>query len=293
MQRELNNCVFILELVGFQYFSLKRLTIKNYKDGPSVYRTLHMAVLLVLITILMVFMIWDDGNDKTEKVTAKNVITYATKNSMNFGLISVLIFTIILSFTSTRHIKQIYFNLSEISRYSQQEFDISIDFKVLRRELLSKLRRFIIFFMLLHGLAIYSRFRLFNDVIPMLFGFFPIFFLIMIVYKIVLYVCLINHQLKFIIILLDEIFSKPPIIYHLIYDLPINKFATSSGVSWKQLLSLRKIYNMIYENGVLTNNSFGITTLMLITCIVTALTATGYEAFVIIVGGLPMNRIPG
>lgn len=116
---------------------------------------------------------------------------------------------------------------------------------------------------------------------------------LMIVYKFVFYVEIVKHQLKLLQVLMKETFKYAPV--GIIYKNNWRTIAVKPAVNnWlRKLQAVRKIYNMICVHGELINHSSGLTILIVLVDVIVLLTASGYQIFVIIVGGLPMDAIPG
>lgn len=122
----------------------------------------------------------------------------------------------------------------------------------------------------------------------MLIGSIPILLLFMIIYKFVFYVDMVNNQLEFVVKLLDKTFQPEEV--KVVGEMC---FKNTLDDPLKKLRAIRKVYNIIFESGALVNRSNGLTILILLMDLVIAITASGYEIFVIAVGSLPIQRIPG
>jgi hypothetical protein len=60
-----------------------------------------------------------------------------------------------------------------------------------------------------------------------------------------------------------------------------------------KMKNLLKIYNLIYENSRLVNESMGLTTLVIIFIIVVTITGTGYKIFLLLVGKFDAEKAGG
>lgn len=291
MFQELNSCLVIFELIGFQFFSLKALNQTNHKDRPTTLRTIYMMTILVLLAIKMYFFIvmGIDIQKSNVKITAKNVVMLAIQRFMDFGLVLVIFTNLIQSFVSTRSIKMVFLNVKEIVQLAKNEFSFVVNFEKIRFATWKRFYIMLIGVGTFHSITAYLMFHNNQTIIPMLAAVVPVFFLIMIVYKFVFYVGMINNQLEFLAKLLENIFVRKSSKIvdnfpkkHVKFDDPIRK-----------LRAARQIYNFIYHNSTLINDSLGLTILVLLAVLVTSLTACGYKIFVIIIGGLPTDEIPG
>lgn len=294
MEKELNSCVVVFELLGLQYFSLKSLTADSLRSRPSVFRALYMILWLFLTTSLMIIYIIHDHSLAQGSLTAKNVLMYAIQHTMNVGLILVAITSLIQSMTSTRNIKKFFLNIHEIFDLYLYDFKIPANLKSIKRSSWRRMTLMLMYYLTIHGGFMSLHAPLSDAAYKMLFGMLPILFLVMIVYKFVFYVGIINRQLKFLNKLLEDNFLHQPIkmIDNMKFHLTTVKPVKSPDDNLKKLRSLRKIYNVIFENAAIINDSIGLTVLMLLVCLVISLTVAGYQVFVIVIGGLPATYVP-
>lgn len=292
METELNSCLVIFELLGFQYFSLKNLEKIDFMNRPTVFRIMHLVILLILISILTICFLIMERETLTGTITAKNMLMFAIQNSMNFGFVLVVCTSLIQSFTSTHNIKKFFVNLKMSVEILREVFDVKTDFNSLKKTMWKRFFVMLALFVSLHGSVGFSQYRM--EILPIFIGILPIFFLIMIVCKYVFYVGMVNHQLECLDSAIETVITFPPIKiidninFHL---LPLKPVKQLDG-PLKKINAVRKIYNLIYANGNLINDSVGLTILILLVTLITTLTATGYKLFVIIIGGLEMNEIP-
>lgn len=296
MEEEFNSSLVLFELMGLQFFSLKLLTRENMNDRPSFLRFFHMVILLVFVsTLMVVFMASNSYAITEENVTAKNVLNFAISNSMNVGLILVVSTSIIQSFMSTRCVKKIFLNVKDIMKLYRQELDVIIDFRRIKKSTLKKVLLVILFFISTHGTVTLIK-RNSNNAFPLLLGAIPVFFLHVVVFKFTFYVGMINSQLFFLNKMLGNISTcHQPIKFIDNVSFPVTQIKSIKLFDdpLKKLRTLRRIYNIIYENGTLINNSNGLTILVMFINIVISLTASGYQAFVIVIGGLSPDTVPG
>jgi prepilin signal peptidase PulO-like enzyme (type II secretory pathway) len=291
MENELNSCVIVYEIMGLQYFRLKSLTYENYKKKPTKVHVVFMVVLVTIVLTLMTSYVVKDHSLVEEDLAAKNILMFAIQHSMNCAMMNCVCVSIVQSFTSTQKIKRIYVNFKEILQIANFEFCCSFDFKLFRNAAFKRMAAMIIFITLLHGTLMSFHIRNEENLIKLLFGAIPILFLFMIVNKFVFYVALINSQLSFLLILVTKMFQPSvKIIENINFHLKSNP---SVQEHFRKLHAIRKIYNIIYENALLVNESIGLTILMMLISLVITLTVSGYEIFVIIVGGLPIERLTG
>lgn len=294
---ELNDCLILFELLGQQYFSLKSLTSRNLTNRPSIYRFIYLVVVCLLVSMLMVFYIYQDHSAMNESLNAKNVLMYAVKNSMYVGVLIVVWISLIQSYVSTSEVKKIFFNVMETVQLCASEFNVIIDPKLIRNGAWRRLSVMIIFFGIVHGGLTLLNVSSPEIVKKLTIGLLPMFFLLTIMNKYIFYIGMMNHQLEFLTILIKSVFKSEPqpinIVENINFHLKSVKPMTSVEDPMRKFRAARKIYNIIYENGTLINESNGLTILVMLISLVIALTVSGYEVFVIIIGGLPVERAMG
>jgi hypothetical protein len=298
MEEELNNALIIFEAIGLQYFSLKQVTRKNLWMRPSNVRTFYMIILLCLITGVAVWFVQGEAVIETnETITAKNILTYALQHSINVGFVLVIIVSLMQSYFTTPKVKKIYLNMKEIAEIAMDQFNIKKDFSLVRKSASKRVKVVIFSFLAIHFTTYFIRSASVTDIVPMLIGLLPIFYLVMIVYKFVFYVAMINGQMRFVLKLLEETFKTPPIFVKTVESMKINvtnvQLVRKHENSMSKLLGVRRIFNLTYENGSLINESNGLTILIVLVDLVIGVTAAGYQIFVIFIGGLPTEKLPG
>lgn len=296
MEKQLNGCLILFEVTGQQYFSLRRLTSQNFNDRPTFLRTIYLLILLVAMVLLMMVFLFSDNAINAIVMTAKNLLIYGILSSLNVGLMLVMVISLVQSYLSTQKTKKIFINLKMIGEISLRVFDIVINYKNIRNYACRRAAFMAAFFLTTHAIATSFHCDSFEEAYPLLVGSIPVFVLYMIIYKFIFYVQMINCELVFLEKLLTKVFEKPQQKVPKYYS---NRFLTVKPVvplmdePLRRLRAARKIYNIIYENGLLVNQSNGLTILILLMDLVVSLTATGYEIYVIAIGGLTKDLIPG
>jgi hypothetical protein len=291
METELKTFLNIFELLGLQYFSLRELTVDNLKKRPTFLRAIFMLILVTIVCSLMIFVVNSDNPEVEGKVTAKNVVMFAIKRSFNLGMILVCCSSIVQSFVSTKKIKKVFMNIRQVVKIVQSEFDVCVDFKRFKISALKKLWFLLIFFATIHASVTLVYWNEENLFIRTFLGAIPVVFLLIVVYKILFFIALINYQLELLSEIVKDIFQYHPIkiIENINFHLTSVKTVEDP---LEKLRSARKIFNIIFESGALINSSNGFTILIMLITLVISLTVSGYEVFIIIVGGLPIKNIP-
>lgn len=294
IESELNSCVAIFELLGLQYFRLKNLTPENFNHKPSFARTSYVLVIIAVLSVFLLFYIKTDKTATPDKLTAKSAMLYAVHHSMNFSLMCVVWTNIIQSYRTTFTVKRIYLNIRKLSLILAQEFNMLINFKLIKKLVWRRLAIILIFFATCHCTTAYTKYETLEKFIQMNVGAFPVLFLLMTVYKFVFYVDMINKQLLLCEMILKKLFVTQPIT--IIDDVhlrvtPVKPFRYNDVT--RKIIATRKIYNIIAANAKMINQSFGACNLALIASLVVTLTAAGYQMFVVIIGGLSMAHLAG
>lgn len=293
MEKELNSSLLIFEILGLQYFSLKSLKKENVTARPSIFRFLYMLVLVTIISALMICFIMFRTIPMDQKVTAKNALTFAIQNMISVCIILVVCISFLQSFVSTPLVKRIFLNSKEIAELVYNDFRIFIDLNKMRKATWRRLSIMLVFLCTVHGSITSVHLHSMKDVLFMFVLILPILFLLMISFKFVFYVRMVNIELKLLKNILDEIYTQLKLNQTRIFVLPtaLKIEEPPSEDRLQKLIVARRIYNLIYENGLLINSSNGLTILILLMTLVVTLTASGYELFVIMVGGLSKDGI--
>lgn len=295
MEKELNNCLMIFELSGLQYFSLKTLTSENVKTRPSWVRFIYMIVLLVLMTALVLWQIYIENAEADRSVSTSNLLGFVIHQSMNGGLILVTMTTLIQSYMSTSNMKQFYLNQKEIVHAYSRHFDITVDFKKLKKMATRRGIVLIVFYFTINGVLTVIHMETEKYILLFAIALLPVLLLFMTVLKFLFYVSLVNEMLAFLMNYLEEIFKCGTInliedMNHRLIELkPRQTRPTDDHI--RKLQSAVKIYGIIYENAGLINESIGWSVLSFLLCLTTATTVSGYQLFVIIVGGMSIDHV--
>lgn len=288
MEAALDSYLVLFELTGLQYFSLKRLTCDNFKDPPSIFRTIYMFVLIGVVSFLMYIYIFVDKASVSGVMTS-NILMRAIINSLSIGLILVVSVSLVQSYLSTRATKKIFYNINQMAEICLDEFGVKVNYKRIKASIWKRGATMITFFVITHGgvtLFLYNDSP--EEAFRMLIGSIPILLLFMIIYKFVFYVDMVNNQLEFVETLLDKTFQPEAV--KVVGEMC---FKNTFDDPLKKLRAIRNVYNIIFESGALVNRSNGLTILILLLDLVISITASGYEIFVIAVGSIPIQRIPG
>lgn len=294
---ELDICTVFFEVIGLQYFSLKSLTIKSAGTSPSWIRLTYFLFVLICSTVFCVIYLSYSFGDQEEKLNAKNILMFIIENSINVGMFVVIWTSLIQSYLTTAKIKTMFLNVNEMVRIVRHEFGKKTDFKQIRKDAWKRLALSLVAFCIFHGIlaviAVLQRGP--YAIISVFFGSSPILMLIFILYKFIFFATMINYQLDLIEHLLTESFQYQPI--RIIDNINMYLDPSSPRIPrddyFRKLFAIRKIYCLVYDNSLLVNESNGFSIFCVIVTMTVALTGSGYQLFLIIMGGLSAEFYPG
>jgi hypothetical protein len=295
LEDELSSFGFLFEVLGLQYFSLKQLKDENDAKRPAFVRAIYLLVLSIFLLCVSCFFVYSDREGFSTNVTAKTFLTYAIDNSMNVGMLFVLISSTVQAFFTTKKIKNLYINNRKIVQMIASDYDLRINFKSIHKTVKRYLAIVGLYFLLSHGLILIASASSMQKFLVYVIGTFPMFFLMMSVFKFVFYVEMVNRQIEILTSLIKSIFQEHPLksLEQLHLHLTSIKYMRLADNVFKKFVSAKKQYNVLYENAGLINESMGLTILILLIVLVITLTSSGYQVFVILVGGKSLDKLPG
>lgn len=302
MEKNLSSVLVLFEVAGLQYFSLKSLTLENFKIRPSCYRFFYLIFLLVSISALNVFYFLSAIEIiKIDNVTDKKMLSFIVQNSLNFGLIVVAIVSLIQSFSSTPQMKEIFLNNKEIDRIYYESFGFILDYGKLRKEATRRVGILVCFFIFSNGGLTVARMTFCENqkssFLEFISSVFPVSLLLLSALKFQFFVNMVNYQLCFLESVMKGIFHRNALCFADKKHFPIVEVVKINVKPFedvnKKLKAALEVYSLIYENGRLINDSNGWTVLAFFFSLTMALTASGYELFVIAMGGLSIDYLPG
>lgn len=290
---EINTRIF--ELFGLQYFSVKTVLNEGVPRRLPYLRGIYMLFLLLLYSGALSIYLISTQNELNLHVTAKTILTYAIQHSMKIGMFLVILVSLLQSFLSTNKMAQIYDNVRKIVVIVAEDYKINCDFKKIKRKLTRDAILLVVFFAITQISLLVLTSQTMQESIYQMCYLIVIFLLLLIAFKFVFYVQIVNNHLKELNKLLEGIFNIQPA--RTIEDFNVNlipvKVSKITDDIFKKFLSAKKIYNILYENGSLLNESMGITMLIVLIILVISLTASGYQIFVILVAGTEKDKIIG
>lgn len=293
-ETKLSTNLKIFEVFGLQYFSLNELTSDTLNVPSSTRRVIYViffiSVLLSLAVVASTFVPKSVVEEHRETVN-QNIVTTAIVQTLAFGRIFSVLFTVAYSYLKTSEFKRFFLNSREVRELMRDEFHVVADLKVIEIFFLKGLMTMTISFFTSYGV-----FMIFQaSMIPFIvFVVMPThFFLFMTFFRFILSVEMINIQLEG----LNDALMKQICFDEVEFNFHAKMFALKSVKPdyelMRKLEMTRKIYNLIQENGFMINQANGFPMLMYIWLLVISVLAKGYEIFVISVGSAPNENLSG
>lgn len=274
---------FLFELTGVQYFKVMEVNADNQSEGPSVKRTIYMIFIMTLLTSLSITYTYiaTTMKEQTEsELSIKTILQITLNHALNVSFVLIMFTGVLESFTSTKSSKKFIMNIVNIGEIVEDNFQCDTSFDEFARRV--KIRRFfcLSYFALFQILASFIYYR--SKIVFLqksILGLFPIFFLVIITLRIVFNINLVNYSLELLKKIIIEMKTR-------------NANEQDRNIS-SHIISCRKIYNKIYENCEIINNSFGFTIFFLVCGFVTVLIVTGYELLLMITSKYEIEEFVG
>lgn len=288
----MSHCGTIFQVLGHQFFPVKSLRSRNQNNRPSYRYVLYFVILLLTITGLMLYVAINSSlNDLQKKLNAKNIMNYIVQHLIYFGCVVVISVGFIQSFLTAQLTKKFYLNSFKISGACLNEFDHCVDYREIRNRMFKYLIFLVVYltsadvFLCLYHVFLNEPANVLGSFLITL----PMVFLNITVMKFVFLVEIVNYQLKTVHQLITRTFKPHSSFACYLKPSKVNK---SLGLSQK-VISINRIYNVIYENAQIINRSLGITLLTLTTLNVVMILSTGYRIFLALVGQFGVEKVGG
>lgn len=298
LEEKLHFFPFLFEILGLQYFSLKKLTSSNVNQCPSLWRKLQIVIMIALVILIFLSMICislvrSEKND--EAIMNKNILMTFLRKSMKFNWITYFVLSLTYSFTSTREVKMFYLNSREVMQMIYQDFNVTMDTQNINKAAWKRFVAVTTLFFLNYGTLFFQESGLITLLIRLLLGFPALVYFIMSFYRFLFLVEIVNSQLELLNSVLTSQFSSGEpqnagnLIEHkvIISARPNN---VSSSVLLYKIKTARKVFNLIQENGDHINSSNGLTVFAYLTLMMAISTSKCYDFFVLSMGDLPANQ---
>lgn len=296
IKKQLGHCAIIYQIFGQQYFSIGKLSPESQRKFPSVSYTIYFVVLFLFLTSHLIIFISMQSVEIQEKLTAKTSLNYIVQHSLYIGLIAIMVISLIQAYATTPTTKKLFLNFIKISKFCQQQFQHSVDYKSVRFDLY-KTHFYMIFIYAACQLSVCLYELNFNMPQPFfraIFAIVPQLYLNMATLRFIFYVKIMNHHLETISLLFAKIFESPTKSFDFIklYVKP-SRTIYRENIKLTQIMNLRNIYNIVYENCELINRTMDITLLSFLAVSVIGATGSGYRLLLAVVGKIETARIGG
>lgn len=285
IRRELHGPLIVLECVGLQFFSLNRLEQCEELRKPSTFRVVYMLVMIAFLVLITFTMTQTNYFTFGQSVDAKSALEFLILNSIGVGLLLVVLISLIVSFRSTKRVKQFFINSESVAELMRREFEVTFNFEKIKRSAYRTSIFLTIAFLLIHITAAVFQYDSPSHMAAWGSGLIVVLFLFVTVYKFTFYVEAINAQLEELKHLLDAFFANDSVdTFEFQYvNMKHLKSLGSLESTTKKFRKLRDIYSLIHENSIIVNESNGLPMLILLSSMVVTLTYTGYLMFIYLV----------
>jgi hypothetical protein len=262
------------EFTAMQYFSLKNVSSKTAKDPPSRWRLVLATVAFLSFSLLLINQIYLVKTiSKEDIVNAKNIFMMIVSESKGLGMCFTVIISVFKSYKSTVDLKLFHLNSRNIV---EMLHDNPISTKRWLRNAWIRFTVFLCIYFLRMSVFILLYVRSENVGAVILNIIFPVILYLSIVFKFTFYVDMINWQLDLLHKMLLDFFK------------PKKMFASSAKNIQRNMLhhavTARKIYNLIYMNAKIINNSNGLSVLFVFIFMIISIIATVYELIAVSFG---------
>lgn len=292
----LNMCGVLFQVFGQIFFSVKNLKIDNQKKFPTLASTLHFIIAFIFLTTQIVaYTIAIESSVISQSLTMKTALSLTVQYLMLCGIPSIIWVNLIQSYMATLTTKKFFLNILKISKMCQRDFSYGTDSRILMNEVLRSFASIILFVMTKEISVLileeYSDRR--GPFYRRISAFFSYVYIFTIGTKFCFMVNIINVHLELISKLIQEVFNVRDYNVGILGLYPKN--ATSYQIKELQtkILKIKQIYNLVFENAEIINQSMGITILTIATVSIISITVTGFRIFEVIVGNLPISVLPG
>lgn len=286
--RYFSQCAWIFQVLGQQFFSVQSLTFDNLNTPPTRGYLVNFVCYFVVLNTQLGIYIYLYLFKNPIKLTPKNFINVLVQYFYWTGLVLLLSVGLIESFRTTPVMKKFFWNFIKISSICRRDFGHTIDHKIIQ---IQTFRDSLVLF-LIYGVseAILRSYDEDAVVLKLCIISVPKFYFVVIFYKFIFYVKMVNFHLNEVSTLLSKAFAKPSFQTSELIFFTKNNPRVISDIE-KRLRSLRTIYNMISSNADIVNHSMGFSILIITLIMVTFITSTGYYLLVSILSKAPDENL--
>lgn len=289
-EKELTAILKFFEIFGLQYFSLHKLNYKNANKSPSKFRAAYFIFISFLFGtswLLIDNILTKTRNKKTTEVTNKNMLSAVMYIIIKI-LMGVNYLAIFLEgFTSARETKKFFINTREISQLFCEMNCQALQFKSVKKILVS-----IFLFLSIHtitsclnGIYLHA-----DELSNIMFTGYLNFFLVLGTFRLFCTVAIINQQLKQFKVSIENISSYQIMRKSFSTKIVSSRFSDDQAYTVKNLRRARIIYVKILENTNISNSSNRWTMLLYVILTILHLITLSYKMVLIVKGTIPLTH---
>lgn len=274
MMKHLNQFSVVLQIFGFQYFSLEQLRKQSDVDKfPSFGYSIYFLILIVslphgFVKALHSLLLLEDEDEKIQKnLDNKSIFEAAIGLLMHIGFVFLITLSVANFYLRTKSLKKIYFKIFQIEEIYKKNFNKSLSCKKVQRFVLKRIALFQLMILTFVVLRIIKTGKIdFRRIFDTLF--FTFWYLLAIYY--IFFVKLINFQIEMVSLTIFECCKN------------LNEF--NSHKLTEQLLMIKKILVKIKECAELIDRIMMITVLGLFIINTTISISHAYRIFLVLIG---------
>lgn len=292
---ELNGCLFINEIAGLQYFSLKSIFKEKSKHQTTVYQKACFIFYLSLLFAACYFA-FEKTAKQNNSLSSQNVLSVLYKLVNGYCFLIGYFTGLIQSYKSTPNMIKFFMNTQSITEWSYRDFNFTMNFAKVGKAAWYRLLGINLLWVVPYSCLIYvSASSLEETAAFAMFGIFFVGFAVINAAKYVFYVLLIDFQLKNVQKLLQSTFKPQSVstvgkVYHLTIK---DNFGEKVDKKMNKLLVIWKMYNKIIENASLVNKSMGLTMMFVLMNAIMGFIYSGYELIIGTIGGHQQGVVGG
>lgn len=257
----LAQCASLLQLTGFQYFSINNLNKEKDRKFPTFFYNIYFVVLIIIIPVVLMYFSIIINENQEENLNVKTIFSQFIQNLMSLGFIGVSITGLVSSYLKTNKMKKFFLNFQSYREISNQVFSKGISYKNLRTHIFGNFIGTVSFLIVSEILKEVMN-PVENDKLALMKSIlvqFPLFICFMATQAILYHVIIINEHLKHLNSILEEILHQEI----------LTKEQKSSKVLVK-VSAAKKLLNIISKNSDIINKHkrFSILSVFIFNCLV-------------------------
>jgi hypothetical protein len=286
----------IFQLLGLQYFSIKKLIESKASKTPSNRQTVcGFLIILLLVSLLAIQTLF--ASEITQTVNARNVLNITINHLMRIGLYIIAITSVFKSLTLSCEEQKFFLAIEKINEIVRQDLETATQnqkTKFIYGALITVPLTMAFFSALLtSGLGISENFNIYMIILAFLLP--TLLFSLLSIEKFLLYVNVINNLLEDLNLILKMMVNDNKLktsmkSTHLVR---LVEPKVSNRDILREVLAVRKVYNLIYVNGQIVEDVQGVIVLFHVILAYVIFISKGYQLFTIYIGTSHVMLLPG